>query len=384
MMTTEQVPRVTSIGRDEFRRTYFRHQRPVVLSSEHSWKPPGWTPADLVALVGDNRVRVATCSNSVFHYGPSAARNLEVREMTMREAAAGICASDGQRAMYLMQQPIVEVFPELCAEISPPDLLGEPAAPHLWFGTAGNVTQLHYDPLSNYFAQVYGRKQFTLYPPQCFDELYPHPVESAFSHLSQIDIEHPDLSRHPRAHGLPRVEVILGPGDMLFLPAFWWHHVRSIDTAISLNFWTVPPVSHCLVPAGLRLLRFAYEQNRLAAIGSPFRDAQTGFLGPAREIAAAGMRWPAVLLAAAVIELTVRRLCDHAGIATDDPGGLRPLAALNLELTRAGHYGAERARLIASLDLIFERARDAREELVTDAETAWVITTVEQLIAGAD
>ena len=31
-------------------------------------------------------------------------------------------------------------------------------------------------------------------------------------------------------------EVILGPGDLLFLPVGWWHHVTSLDVTVTLTF----------------------------------------------------------------------------------------------------------------------------------------------------
>src|SRR5690349_5471344 len=35
----------------------------------------------------------------------------------------------------------------------------------------------------------------------------------------------------------PRHEVTLNPGEVLFLPSRWWHHVRSLERALSVNFW---------------------------------------------------------------------------------------------------------------------------------------------------
>jgi hypothetical protein len=33
------------------------------------------------------------------------------------------------------------------------------------------------------------------------------------------------------------IEVVLGPGDAMYLPSRWWHQVRSLDLSLSVNFW---------------------------------------------------------------------------------------------------------------------------------------------------
>ena len=325
---------------------------------------------------------VAVSAGGVFHYDPAASKTFDLTKLTFREAAAAICASNRENGIYLMQQSIAQTLPELAGEIRPPDLLGdEPAAAHLWFGSAGNVTPLHYDPLNNFFLQLHGRKRFTLFSPRFFDELYPFPIDARFSHISHVDAERPDLDKHPRFVEAQRHEVALGPGDLLFLPAFWWHHVRSLDVAISLNFWPAPSLADCLVPAGLRLLKAVYERDRLATMGAPFRNAQGGFLHAAGEAQARGKRWAAMMLAGAALELPLRAICKDKGIADRTTEGLRPLAAINRELAAAGAYSGAQAEAIARLGVTLERARLMRDELFTDEEVAETLAAVDALIA---
>lgn len=57
--------------------------------------------------------------------------------------------------------------------------------------------------------------------------------------ISAVDVEAPDLALHPRfaeASGT-HLDAVLGPGDALYIPAGWWHYVRSITPSFTVNFW---------------------------------------------------------------------------------------------------------------------------------------------------
>jgi hypothetical protein len=384
MKTAEAVERVGWLAPEAFAARYARPGWPVIVSRPIAeWGAVSeWKPARLVDRLGDKRVKVAIAAGGVFDYDPAASNTFHHAALTFREAAAMILSAPAENGVYLMQQSIAQSFPELAGDVRPPELLrGELAAAHFWFGSAGNVTPLHYDPLDNYFLQVCGRKRFLIFSPHCFDELYPFPASARFSHISHVDAERPDLGKHPRFAGAQSWEALLGPGDLLYLPPFWWHHVRSLDVSISLNFWSAPSLAHCLVPAGLRLLLTVYERDRLATMGAPFRG-RGGFLATAREVSAMGWRWPAVLLASAALELPLRAACRERGIPERTSEGPRPLAEINRELARADAYGPQAEATIAALCGMFDRARLGREELFTADEVAGAVAAAGELLGG--
>ena len=118
--------------------------------------------------------------------------------------------------------------------------LGRLKASVLWCGIAGCVSPLHYDEALNFFAQCVGQKRFVLFDPSQYTSLYPYPVHHACDRQSQVNPYEPDLERFPRFTEAAGVECILNPGDILFLPPYWWHHVESITTGTGVNFWFEP------------------------------------------------------------------------------------------------------------------------------------------------
>jgi hypothetical protein len=54
---------------------------------------------------------------------------------------------------------------------------------------------------------------------------------------SPIDPREPDLSRFPKFAGAKPVETILEPGEVLYIPQFWWHFVLALDLCININTW---------------------------------------------------------------------------------------------------------------------------------------------------
>jgi hypothetical protein len=117
--------------------------------------------------------------------------------------------------------------------------------PRFWVGPAGTVTPLHCDYDDNIFAQVWGRKRIFLSPPHHDAFLYPSEA-NAILFGSPFDPEAPDFERFPLASQATMIECIVEPGDMLYVPAGWYHQVRALTFSLSSNRWAraVPLALH--------------------------------------------------------------------------------------------------------------------------------------------
>ncbi len=111
----------------------------------------------------------------------------------------------------------------------------------VWIGNQ-TVVPAHFDHSNNLACVLSGRRTFTLFPPEQAVNLYIGPLQSAptGAPVSLVDILSPDFQRFPRyAKALEAAQqATLEPGDVLFLPALWWHQVQA-TTAFNLlvNYW---------------------------------------------------------------------------------------------------------------------------------------------------
>jgi len=123
-------------------------------------------------------------------------------------------------------------------------LLPDSVAPRLWIGNAVTVSA-HYDPQENIACCAAGHRRFTLFPPDQARNLYPGPFEltPAGPIVSMVDFDGPDLDRYPGFSDAMAAALVLdlAPGDALYIPYLWWHHVRSLDpVSMLVNFWWKP------------------------------------------------------------------------------------------------------------------------------------------------
>lgn len=107
----------------------------------------------------------------------------------------------------------------------------------LWMGAAGQRSTIHNDPYHNFNVQILGRKRFILFAPDQHRFLYPE-----FFHRgmwsSPVDPADPDRERHPLFANASGFDCALEPGDILFIPRFWWHAATALKASVNVNRWT--------------------------------------------------------------------------------------------------------------------------------------------------
>jgi hypothetical protein len=113
--------------------------------------------------------------------------------------------------------------------------------PRIWLGNR-ITTPAHVDEWNNIGCVVAGRRRFTLFPPEQVANLYIGPLDFAptGAPMSLVPLRHPDFERYPKfREALAAAQTAeLAPGDAIFIPPLWWHHVESLEPFnVLVNYW---------------------------------------------------------------------------------------------------------------------------------------------------
>lgn len=149
---------------------------------------------------------------------------------------------DPHKLLYLKQNSeLLRQCPALWRDIEPVCQLlnGQYRTPFFWMGGAGCVTGLHSDDEHNVLLQVWGTKSVTLFSPELLDNLYPNSKYDSGTTCCDLDPLQPDLLKHPKASVIfeqgKYQRALLRPGDVLYCPRGWFHHVLAETASVSVN-----------------------------------------------------------------------------------------------------------------------------------------------------
>ena len=182
-------------------------------------------------------------SDGRLFYDAAMEMNFNMARGKLADIFAGIDANEGRAdapAIYLASVDVPTYFDGV-GEENRIDLADRKPMESLWIGTPTRIAA-HNDFPDNLACCVAGRRRFTLFPPDQFRNLYLGPIDNtpAGRAVSMVDFHAPDFAAHPRfAEALDHALVTdLEPGDAVFIPSMWWHHVEGLAPFnILLNYW---------------------------------------------------------------------------------------------------------------------------------------------------
>jgi hypothetical protein len=192
----------------------------------------------------------ADASGRLFYNDDFTRLNFEARRVKMGEVLDAIRAhldDDPAPTIYIGSTLVDSYLPGFRAEndLNFADHKLD-APPTIWIGNR-TVASCHYDAPNNIACSAIGRRRFTVFPPQQVGNLYPGPMDltPGGQAVSLVDFSNPDLDRFPRFREAINegYSAILEPGDAIFIPSMWWHHVEGLSPFNTLvNYWwtTVP------------------------------------------------------------------------------------------------------------------------------------------------
>ena len=194
-------------------------------------------PVDVLMIppAGKGRIFYSDESLSGFNYSHDKLPISKVNAQLVRYAKF-----ENRPAVAVQSALIAECLPGFLEEHTLP-ILDASVAPRIWLGNAV-VTPAHFDESNNIACVVAGQRRFTLFPPEQVANLYIGPLDYAptGTPISMVSFREPDWKKHPRfREALAAAQVAeLQPGDALFIPTLWWHHVESLTKYnVLVNYW---------------------------------------------------------------------------------------------------------------------------------------------------
>jgi len=251
------IERRSGMGTQEFLEHYYAPARPVILCGEMEDWPAltRWTPAYLQTLIGSALVEYQgeRIANPRFEMDKDRHRRAAPFDRFIDSITGADSGNDAyitafnsthnQEALAPMAQDVGFLDKFLTRDAAMPG--GMP-----WIGPAGTLTSLHHDLTNNFIAQLVGRKQVTLLPAAQVGRLYNH--QHVFSQITDLDDPDLDRARYPRLEDATLYEVVLAPGEILFMPLGWWHQVKALDFSVTTTFTNFrwPNDAYAAYPAG--------------------------------------------------------------------------------------------------------------------------------------
>lgn len=231
------VPVRDRLPADAFFAEHYVPQRPVVLTGlvDH-WPAMGWTPHRLSALAGDPEIEVQRGReadtdyelNSIAHKGRDRLSAVLARWDAERPTNDWyVTANNGghnRDALAPLWQDVGDIPGYLAAGAEP----GRDG--YLWIGPRGTVTPWHHDLTNNLLLQIRGRKRVSLVSSAQTGLMRNH------RHCFSLFGGDAGFSAAPEQERPRAMEVEIGPGDILFIPVGWWHHVTGLEPTIGMSF----------------------------------------------------------------------------------------------------------------------------------------------------
>lgn len=238
-------PKPVPAFKDFLRDYYYRNRPGLFRGAIDHWPAKHWTPRSLIEKVGAK-------SMVEIQLGRETDAEYEINSVKHRES---ICFGDfidkveaaASNDFYLTANNLAFDKTPLAVLAKDTGNIGDgyldttrtAMRMFLWIGPKGTITPLHHDKTNNAFIQIYGKKRFRLIPALEAPYMYNH--IGVFSQVDLLDVNAAAFPEFARSHA---IEVTVEPGDFLFIPLAWWHHVVGEEASISLSFTNFDAPNH--------------------------------------------------------------------------------------------------------------------------------------------
>ncbi len=236
---SHQIDRIENISRADFQRLYMKPQKPVIIKHlfGKNSKVYEWTFNYFLNELGHLEVGVFDNEN-------------EKQQDAQSYKRANLKMKFGDYLQLIQDKPttkrlfLFNVFKhktELLKDFRFPNIADKVFTflPLAFFGGKGAITRIHRDMDNScvFLTELVGYKRIVLFDPTYSKLLYQYP----FSTHTSVDINNPDFEKYPGLKYIKGIDIILEPGDTIFMPAGWWHHIEYNTAGLGFAMRSLSP-----------------------------------------------------------------------------------------------------------------------------------------------
>lgn len=258
-LNLKQIPRVSTISKDDFIKNYLKPQRPVVIEKlTQDWPAyKKWNLDYIKQVAGDKTVPLYD-DRPVKH---DEGFNQAHAEMKMSEYVDLLKKKPTNFRIFLYN--IMSEVPALQTDFKFPKLGMRliKGLPMMFFGGTDSKVFMHFDiDFTNILHfHFHGKKRCVIFPPDQSPYLYrvPHSLIAR----EDIDFSNPDFEKWPALKQAQGFVCELNHGEMLYMPEGYWHYMHYLTPGFSISLRSYPRKIKNLSKALYNLLFMRHYDN---------------------------------------------------------------------------------------------------------------------------
>ncbi|MEZ4855204.1 MAG: cupin-like domain-containing protein [Gelidibacter sp.] len=229
----QDIPRVTTITKEDFLKHYFKPQKPVVIERFiEDWPAYSKWNLDYMKQVAGN-ITVPLYDDRPVNYKDGF--NEPHAQMKMSDYIDLLKNEPTKYRIFLWN--ILKEVPQLQKDFSFPDfgLKLMKGLPMLFFGGRDSYTFMHYDiDLANIFHFHFeGKKEIILFDQK--QNKYLYKVPHSLITREDIDFSNPNFKKWPALAKAKGYHTYLNHGEVLYMPEGYWHYMKYLTPGFSMS-----------------------------------------------------------------------------------------------------------------------------------------------------
>lgn len=234
-----QIDVIENPSREEFFKNYHKPQRPVLIKGLVDQQPAGekWTMEWFKEYMGNEVIELYDNKVERHKWSTTTVPDIKMKFGDYLD----IINKDEPTDLRMFLANLYKINPKLREDFSCPpiykNLLGRLG--FMFLGGKDTEVRGHYDVDSScvLLTQIFGTKKVVLFEHQYSPFLYQVP----FNTHSFVNLENIDTNDFPGLEHVQGYEVILEPGDSVYMPAGYWHFITYLNGGMGVSHRMMSP-----------------------------------------------------------------------------------------------------------------------------------------------